>query len=114
MVPTDRARPQQLQVDLFYIFGQLFFLSISVLMGLIVVSHLGPGIDRSETKGPPAKSRAQAGTALMKHIKIYDAKGFTLSTVAADGEPSVIALRSVFDENNITLNVLGSTCICGT
>ena len=107
LVPTDRARPQQLQVDLFYIFGQVFFLSISVLMGLIIVSHLGPGIDRSETKGPPAKSRAQAGGALMKHIKIYDAKGFTVSTVTTDGEPSVIALRSIFDENNITLNVLG-------
>lgn len=107
LVPTDRARPQQLQVDLFYIFGQVFLLSISVIMGLIIVSHLGPGIDRSESRGPPAKARSQAGAALLKHIRIYDAKGFTVSTVTSDGEPSIAALKSVLEEENITLNILG-------
>ena len=64
-VPTEQARPQHLQVDLFYIFGQVFFLSISVLMGLIIVLHLGPGIDRSETRRVPAKARSLAGAALL-------------------------------------------------
>ena len=107
LVPTDRARPQQLHVDLFYLFGQVFLLSISVIMGLIIVSHLGPGIDRSDTKGPPAKARSQAGAALLKHIRIYDAKGINISSVTSDGEPSITALRGALAEGNILLNILG-------
>jgi hypothetical protein len=47
LIPTDRAQPQVLEVDLFFFFSQFFFISISVQMGLIMVTHLGPGIDRS-------------------------------------------------------------------
>ena len=107
LIPTDRSRPQQLQVDLFFIFGQAFLISISVLLGLIIVSHLGPGIDRTDHKGPPTKARSFAGPALLKHIRLYDAKGFNISSVTSDGEPSIAALRATLAEENITLNVLG-------
>ena len=41
VVPTEQSRPQALHVDLYFLFGQVFFLSISFLMGLIIVTHLG-------------------------------------------------------------------------
>ena len=45
MIPIHQSVKQDLQVDLFYFLGQAFLLSISVLLGLIMVSHLGPGND---------------------------------------------------------------------
>ena len=106
-VPTEQATPQELQVDLFFIFGQVFLLSISVLLGLVIVSHLGPGIDRTDHRSIPAKSRAKAGSALLTHIETYDSKGFTIHTVTTDGEPAIVALKATFDTSNIHLNVLG-------
>lgn len=43
-IPVHQSANQELQVDLFYFLGQAFFLSISVIFGLIMVSHLGPGM----------------------------------------------------------------------
>ena len=107
LIPTEQAKPQHLQIDFFYIFGQVFFLSVSVVMGLIIVSHLGPGINRTEQRGIPAKARSRAGDALLSHIALYDRKGFHVSSVTSDGEPSITALHSVLQASSITLNVLG-------
>jgi hypothetical protein len=38
---------------------------------------------------------------------MYEAKGFTVSTVTLDDEPSIVTLKQVLLQNNITLNVLG-------
>jgi hypothetical protein len=57
VVPTEQSRPRALHVDLFFLFGQVFFLSISVLMGLIIVTHLGPGIDRADKKAITDKKK---------------------------------------------------------
>jgi hypothetical protein len=65
LIPTDRAQPQDLEVDLFFFFDQVFFISISVQMGLIMVTYLGPGIDRITPDAPSAKSKAK----LVKHSK---------------------------------------------
>ena len=67
LIPIHESTFQDLQVDLFYFLGQVFFLSFSILMGLIMVTHLGPGID-GKTHGNDQKSRAKAGKALLMHI----------------------------------------------
>ena len=41
-IPVHQSVNQELQVDLFYFLAQVFFLNISVLLGLNMVSHLGP------------------------------------------------------------------------
>lgn len=38
---------------------------------------------------------------------MYEAKGFTVSTVTSDGEPSIVTLKQVLLPINIALNVLG-------
>jgi hypothetical protein len=43
LIPIHESTSQELQLDLFYFLGQVFLLSISILMGLIMVTHLGPG-----------------------------------------------------------------------
>jgi hypothetical protein len=44
---------------------------------------------------------------LLNHIRIYEAKGFQVSSVTSDPEPSIVALKTVLQQSNITLNVLG-------
>ena len=41
-IPHNESVTQELQADLFYIFGQVFMLTVSVLMGLTMITHLGP------------------------------------------------------------------------
>ena len=48
-IPLHESVPQELQVDLFYFLGHVFLLSISVLLGLIMVTHLGPGQEKNAT-----------------------------------------------------------------
>ena len=68
-IPVHQSVNQELQVDLFYFLGQVFFLSISVLLGLIMVSHLGPGNEATSSHEKNAeRSRSKAGEALLMHV----------------------------------------------
>ena len=107
LITTDQAQPQELQVDLFFFFGQTFFISISVPMGLIMTTHLGPGMDRATPDAPSAKSKAKAGEALEDHISNYRARGFIISIVTSDGEPAIRAMAKELSDQGVTLNVLG-------
>jgi Reverse transcriptase (RNA-dependent DNA polymerase) len=110
-IPLHESVEQELQVDLFYFLGNVFLLSISVLLGLIMITHLGPGIDRSKDKptsdrqgeGPQAK----AGAALVNHITQYHNKGFLIKRVTSDGEGSIKASRPQVESLGADLNILG-------
>lgn len=61
-IPLHQSVQQELQVDLFYFLGQTFFLSISVILGLIMVTHLGPGTEKVVTTSRTMEgSRSKAG-----------------------------------------------------
>jgi hypothetical protein len=62
-------------------------------MGLIIVTHLGPGIVRSDVIALSQKAKSFDGSALLNHIQMYEAKGFTVSTVTSDGEQSIVAMK---------------------
>ena len=84
---------QELQVDLFYFLGQTFFLSISVILGLIMVTHLGPGTEKVVATSQTIEgSRSKAGQALILHIQQYLAKGFQINLITSDGEGAVKAV----------------------
>ena len=107
-IPLHESVLQELQVDIFYFLGQVFFLSISVLLGLVMVTHLGPGQDKT-TSGTKATegSRSKAGKALLHHLSQYTAKGFHVKTVTSDGEGSVKSVRSIVEELGVNVNILG-------
>jgi hypothetical protein len=105
-IPVHESVEQELQVDLFFL-GHVFLLSISVLMGLIMVTQLGPG---SNADGPDRigeKSKFKAGRALLEHIQQYNNKGFQIKHVKSDGEPSIKAAKSELSSLGVELNVLG-------
>jgi Zinc knuckle len=104
-IPIHQSVNQDLQVDLFYFLGQTFFLSNSVLLGLIMVSHLGPGND-SDSSGAE-RSRSKAGKALFLHLAEYQAKGFRVTSVTSDGEGAIKSCRKEIQALGVDLNILG-------
>jgi hypothetical protein len=109
-VPLHESVEQELQVDLFFFLGQVFLLSISVLLGLIMVTHLGPGAERRTSDRPDRhaeRSKARAGASLMLHINQYTAKGFRIKRVTSDGEPAIKAAKHDLESIGVELNVLG-------
>ena len=126
-IPIHESVAQELQVDLFFMYGQAFFLSISVLLGLIMVTHLGPGSEVGRTgadisvtpnitttkkadkknSAQAEGSKAKAGKSLLNHIKGYIDKGFRISRVSSDGEPAIKAVSHDLLSLGIDLNVLG-------
>jgi Reverse transcriptase (RNA-dependent DNA polymerase) len=103
MIPVHESVEQDLHIDLFFMFGQVFFLSISVLMGLIMVTHLGS----SQSTTAEQKSKSKAGAALLEHIQKYKLYGFTVKRVTSDGEPSIRAIKSDVENIGVALNLLG-------
>jgi hypothetical protein len=79
--------------------------SISVLLGLIMVTHLGPGHD-SNSAGAE-RSRSKAGKALLLHLAQYQAKGFRVTSVTSDGEGAVKSSRNEIQALGVELNILG-------
>jgi hypothetical protein len=106
-IPLHESVEQELQVDLFFFLGQVFLLSISVLLGLIMVTHLGPGFDRTVTDRQGQKSKSKAAESLFIHIRQYEAKGFRIKTVTSDGEPAIRAAKQDLESRGIELNILG-------
>ena len=114
-IPLHESVSQELQVDLFFFLGQVFFISISVLLGLIMVTHLGPGNDRrppgssrlSTADRHSEKAKSKAGQSLLMHIQLYMAKGFQIKRVTSDGEGSVKAVKAELEALGVELNVLG-------
>jgi hypothetical protein len=109
-VPLHESVEQELQVDLFFFLGQVFLLSISLLLGLIMVTHLGPGAERRISDRPEShaeRSKARAGASLMLHINQYTVKGFRIKRVTIDGEPTIKAAKHDIESIGVELNVLG-------
>ena len=102
-IPIHESIDQELQVDTFFIFGQVFFLSISVVMGLIMTSHLG--VHHASSNGEKAKSRS--GHCLLEHIDAYEAHGFSIKRVTSDGEPAIKAVKLDVERLGIQMNILG-------
>ena len=103
--PHNESVTQELQADLFYIFGQVFMLTVSVLMGLIMITHLGP--TQSPNTRSQSKTEDKVGTCLLDHIDKYTAHGFKITRVTCDGEPGIKAVKSQLLQRQVELNVLG-------
>jgi hypothetical protein len=78
-------------------------------MEFIIVTHLGPGIVRSDMIALSQKTKSFDSTALLNHIQMYEAEGFSVSTVNSDGEQSIVAMEEVLLPNSrgARKNVLG-------
>lgn len=64
-IPRHESVNQELQADVFYIFGQAFLLTVSVIMGLLMITHLGP--INTSSQPLPTKTKDQVGLSLLDH-----------------------------------------------
>ena len=61
-ISVHESVDEELQADLFVFLGQVFLPCISVMLGLIMITHLGAGSDKTgNTSRQPDGSRANAG-----------------------------------------------------
>ena len=75
-----------------------------------MVVHLGPGIERTKGKQTSDKidgSRSKAGQALIQHIMQYQSKGFSITRVTTDDEPSIKSFKSQIEALGVGVNILG-------
>ena len=111
LIPLQACEPQELQVDTFFFLGNAFFISISVLLGLIMVTHLGPGTvphtTNNNTDKATSGSKAKAGQSLLAHLDTYASKGFKINRVTTDGEPAIRAIKTQLEHRGTELNILG-------
>ena len=108
-IPVQVAQNDKLDCDLFFVSGQVFFLSVSHNMCMIMVTHLGPATQppTGSTKQLKDGSKSKAGAALVAHITQYHLKGIKVLQAIVDGEKSVEERRSEIESLGCLLIVLG-------
>ena len=99
-LPREVATEQTLHVDIMFLGGIAFFISIAVPLGLTCVTELG------RTKG--SRSLPFVKNALTDHLKIFSSRSFVVVGVISDAEGSVVALELFLAERNVVLNRAGS------
>jgi hypothetical protein len=95
-VPVVREQ-QEMHIDLMFINGMAFLLSVLVPMRFVMVAAL--------------KSRAtpHVWAALQKQLAIPAARGIKIAVVRTDNEGAVMACESKLNEMGITVNPVGAT-----
>jgi hypothetical protein len=89
----NEIRDIVLCVDLFFISGLTFLLSVSRKMNLLMVRYIA------------SKERNSIKLALDKIISTYNSRRFTISAIVCDGEGAVAALRTEIEAKGITVNL---------
>jgi hypothetical protein len=82
-----------LAIDIFFIGGLMFLLSISRRVQLLIVNHL------------EKKSEAFIEKALKAQLDIYSSRGFRVTMILTDGESAVAACKDFIRERGVQLNV---------
>jgi len=100
-VVTTRVaqRNQSIHVDIMFISGTAFFISIATPLGLTMSNMLG--------SKQSARSMASIKTALGKQLAAYHSRGFKIVTLHTDNEGATIALSSYINTLGIVVNPMG-------
>lgn len=99
-LPREVASDQTLHVDIMFLGGIAFLISVSTPLGLTAVTELG------RTKG--SRSLASVKAALLDQLALYSSRSFNVVGLLTDAEGSVIALQAVLAERGILMNRAGS------
>jgi hypothetical protein len=89
-----------LHVDLFFVLGSIFLLSVSDPIALRMVTHLGH-------VGERARSVDNVTNAVMKQIYSYHSRGFVVSAINSDGEGAIKASKLNLETHGVVVNIVG-------
>lgn len=90
--PRQIQKSQNLQVDIMYIEGEAFLITISDPLGLTIVTHLSSG-----------KSAIALRKSLLEHISKYENAGMKIKAVTSDGEKGMGRVRNDLESKGIVL-----------
>jgi hypothetical protein len=97
----EHLRVVSLHVDLFFLLGSVFLLSVSEPIGLRMASFLG-------LIGEGARGTKNVKEAVIKQNNVYKSRGFTVSSVISDGEGAVKAIKNDLEAAGIVVNIVGA------
>ena len=87
---------QTLCIDLFQICGLWFLISLTLPLGMLMVTFL-----------PTSKKLGGVWKALINQISAYKSRMFSVSTIRSDQEGAIVALKEKLNERNIYLELAG-------
>jgi hypothetical protein len=99
-LPREVSSNLILNVDIMFVNSLAFLISVSTPLGLTIVNELG------RNKG--ARSLASVSLALLEQLHTYASKKINITTIRADNEGSIAAMKSILNEKGITLNPSGA------
>ena len=99
-ISRELASDQVLHVDIMYVCGTAYLLSVSTPLGLTLVTELG------HTKGSRSLSRVR--DALFAHIDTYSSRRFSVQALKTDSEGSIIAMTTELNARHIEVNPVGA------
>ena len=99
-IPRSMDAEQTLHIDIMFVEGVAYLVSVSTPLGLTLVNHLGH-LKGSRATGP-------VRDALSKQVALYRSENFTVRTILTDGEGAVHASASFLHNEGIRINPAGA------
>jgi len=99
-VPRPTDAEQTLHIDIMFVEGVAYLVSVSTPLGLTLVNHLG-NLKGSRATGP-------VRDALGKQVALYKSENFIVRTILTDGEGAVHASASFLHNEGIRINPAGA------
>lgn len=96
--PRPVLSEQTLHVDIMFIDGEPYMISVSTPMGMTMVSKMDTG----------KRDQAQVRKCLTDHISQYTARQYQIKVILTDGEGAVVTLTSELNAQGITVNPSGA------
>jgi hypothetical protein len=88
---------QTMCVDLFYVAGLWFFISLTLPLRMLMVNYL-----------PTGKKLAGIWKSIMSHVRCYRGRRFEIGTLQSDSESGILALEERIKEASIDVDIAAS------
>ena len=88
---------QTLSIDIMFVNGDPYLISVSAPMGLTMVNDLNG-----------SRSYTSVKSALLDHLTLYKSEGFVIDTIFTDGEGAVAKMQDILHDRGIRVNTTGA------
>ena len=99
-LPLEVAADQVLHVDVMFVAGSAFLISVSSPLNLTMVNSLG--------RGRGARTLPTVEKALFEQLNLYQSRRFKVISVKTDQEGSILSLAPKLHQRSITVNPVGA------
>jgi hypothetical protein len=99
-LPREISSQLVLHVDIMFISGTAYLISVSTPLGLTMVNILG--------HTPGSRSLQSVRRSLFEQLDMYKSRSFTVVAIKTDNEGSIVSLTTDLNARGITVNTVGA------